>query len=390
MTANMDAPQEQQVKLVKPERRYDIDWLRVMAVLLLFYVHPAKIFYNYGPWYVQNFQKSELLSVLTLFMEHWHMQLLFLLAGAATLFALRFRNATAYLKERFKRLLIPCIFGILVIVPPQLYIEILGFRGHSYFDFYPKFFDSDFTRGFDMGHLWFIAYLFAFSILVLPLFLFLRRNTGSRVVKCLASFFSRPGMIFLLALPILLMDYLLYDFYPNPFYFLTFFVLGYLLLADARFEGAIDKHKFVALITGILWYAIWLTLMTQRIRTPAWFDLVSRSVITWSCLIAIMGYGKQLLNFTNRFLKYHSEASYPVYILHQTVIIAIGYFVIRQQLGVLPKFVIIVTSSLLATFAIYEILVKRTNFTRFLFGMRSKRKHLPVQEVLQEEAAAES
>jgi len=380
---------DQGIGKLKLERRYDIDWLRVLAVLLLFYVHPAKIFYTYGPWYVQNLHKSKLLSVLTLLMEHWHMQLFFLLAGAATLFALRFRSGGEYVKERFKRLLIPYVFGLLVIVPPQLYIEMFGFRGYSYVDFYPNFFDPEFTRGFDMGHLWFIAYLFVFSLLALPLFLFLKRETGRRVVKGLASFFSIPGMIFLFVLPIMLMDYLLYDFYPNPFYFFTFFVLGYLILADERFEEAIGKSKLIALIIGILWFAVWLTMVTQNIRTPFWFGLVSRGVITWCSLVAIMGYGKRLLNFTNRFLKYQSEASYPVYILHQTVIIAIGYFVIRWKLGVLPKFVIVVVGSLLVTFAIYEILVKRTNLTRFLFGMRRKRKLHPVQAAPKEKGTAE-
>jgi peptidoglycan/LPS O-acetylase OafA/YrhL len=170
------------------------------------------------------------------------------------------------------------------------------------------------------------------------------------------------------------MFHLLYDFYPNPLYFFTFFLLGYLLLADDRFEEAIGKNKLIGLIVGILWFAVWYTLISQRIRTPIWFGSLSRSVVSWCCLIALLGYGKQFLNFTNRFLKYHSEASYPVYILHQTVIIAIGYFVIRWEMGVFLKFFVIVASSLAVTFALYEVLVKRTNLTRFLFGMRPKRK----------------
>ena len=155
--------QKQNVAKPKHARRYDIDWLRVLAVLLLFYAHPARIFLTSGPWYVQNAEKSEVISVVGLFIDHWQMALLFLLAGIATLFALHFRSAGEYIKERFKRLLIPLVFGILVIVPPQLYIEMFGFRGDSYIEYYPKYFDPEFTHGFDMGHLWFIAYLFGFS-----------------------------------------------------------------------------------------------------------------------------------------------------------------------------------------------------------------------------------
>ena len=111
-------------------------------------------------------------------------------------------------------------------------------------------------------------------------------------------------------------------------------------------------------------------------------------MVSWCCLIAILGYGKQYLNFTNRFLKYQNEASYPVYILHQTVIIAIGYFVIRWTMGVFPKFIIIVVGSLAVTFALYEILVKRTNLTRFLFGMRPLKKKPPAAPAPRAEGTA--
>jgi peptidoglycan/LPS O-acetylase OafA/YrhL len=303
------------------------------------------------------------------------MQLLFLLAGAATLFSLRYRSGGEYVKERFKRLLIPLVFGVLVIVPPQLYIEILGFRGDSYIDFYPKYFDPEFTHGFDMGHLWFIAYLFGFSLLALPIFLFLRRESGRRILDQLGSFFSLPGMIFLFILPIILTDYLLYDFYPNPIYFFTFFLLGYLLLADDRFEEAIGKNKLIALVIAIIWFAVWITLITQKISIPIWLGLLTRGAVSWCSLFAILGYGKRLLNFTNRFLNYQSEASYPVYILHQTLVVFVGYFVIRWQVGLLVKFIVIVAGSVLTTFGIYEIFVKRTNFTRFLFGMRPLKRN---------------
>ena len=367
-------PQNQEEIASKPERRCDIDWLRVLAVLLLFFVHPGRIFFTLGPWYVQNTQKSELITVITYFMDFWQMGLLFLLAGASTLFALRFRSAGKYLMERLTRLVIPLIFGISVIVPPQLYIEILGFRGSSYIDFYPKYFDSEFTGGFDMGHLWFIAYLFGYSLLALPLFLYLKGEGGRRVIDKMAQFFSIPGMIFLFILPLALMDYVMYDFYPNPLYFFTFFLIGYLVLGNERFEETISKHKLIGLIIGVLWFVGWFILISRGTGAPIWVGSLTKGVVSWCMLIAILGYGKQYLNFSNRFLKYQSEASYPVYILHQTIVIAIGYFVIRWGMGAIPKFLIIVVASLLVTFGLYEIAVKRTNITRFLFGMRPKKK----------------
>jgi glucan biosynthesis protein C len=367
----------------RPQRRWDIDWLRVLAVLLLFYYHPARIFYTWGGWYIQNWEKSKGLSNIALFIDHWHMPLFFLLAGVSTWFALGFRSGGQYVKERFTRLLVPLIFGLLVIVPPQIYFELLHTNRisrslASYVDFYPHFFDGRYTGEFDMGHLWFIAYLFFFSLLMLPLFLFFKRDTGQRVIGRLAGFLSLPGMIFLLAIPVMVANYLLLDFYPNPIYFLTFFILGYVLVADARFDDAIARHKGVALVLGVGLFVVWISLVTRDVISRYWMQPIPRDLIAWFCLIAILGYGKQFLNFTNGFLRYAGEASYPVYILHQTVIVIIAYYVVRWQAGALTKFAIIVATSLAVTVVLYDVVVKRTNVTRFLFGMRLKKK--PEQE----------
>jgi glucan biosynthesis protein C len=362
----------------RPQRRWDIDWLRVLAVLLLFYYHPARIFYTRGGWYIQNWQKSNALTDIALFIEYWHMPLFFLLAGVSTSFALRFRSGGQYVKERFTRLLVPLIFGLLVIVPPQIYFELLHTRRItsntvSFVDFYPHFFDGYYTGEFDMGHLWFIFYLFVFSLLMLPLFLFFKRDTGQRLIGRLAGFLSRPGMIFLLAVPAMVANYLMLDFYPNPIYFLTFFVFGYVLAADARFDDTIARHKGIALVLGVGLFVVWISPATRDVISFNWPQPITRDLIGWFCLIAILGYGKQFLNFTNGFLKYAGEASYPAYILHQTVIVIIAYYVVRWNAGVLVKFAIIVAASLAVTVVLYDVVVKRTNVTRFLFGMRIKK-----------------
>jgi glucan biosynthesis protein C len=357
---------------VRPQRRHDIDWLRVLATLLLFYFHSAKIFYLWGPWYIQNAQKSRAVSYVSLFIDHWHMPLFFVLAGAASWFALRKRSGGQYAIERLKRLLVPYIFGLLVIVPPQIYFELRHQRRYagSYLEFYPHFFDPAYTGGtFDMGHLWFILYLFAFSLIGLPLFLYLRRESGQRLMGRLAGFFTRPGVLLLLAIPIMLTDYVLLHFYPNPVYFLTFFLYGYILMADARLEKAIDRHKGVALILGLAVYVIWISLVTRGVIDPNWLQPIWKDLIAWLSLIALLGYGRQFLNFANRFLRYFGEAGYPLYILHQTAIVVIGFYVVQWDAGVLVKLVTIIVASFVISTALYELL-RRTNVTRFLFGMR--------------------
>jgi glucan biosynthesis protein C len=362
---------------IKSARRWDIDWLRMLATFLLFYIHPARIFYLWDPFYIKNDQLSGALSRISLFIDHWHMPLFFVLAGAASWFALRRRTGGQYALERLKRLLVPFVFGFLVIVPPQLYFALRHQRpdyAESYLQFYPHFFDPGYTGGIDMGHLWYILYLFIFSLVALPLFLYLQRESGGRVLNKVAGFLTRPGMIFLLIIPLVLAGAVLPHFYPDPVYFFMYFVLGYILVAGPRFEKAIDHHKLIALILGVVLYVFWLVLISSGVLHPDWLKPVRESLIAWCCLIALLGYGRRFLNFANKFLAYFGEAGYPLYIIHQTVIVIIGYYVVQWNAGVLPKLVAIIVASFAITMALYDLVVKRTNVTRFLFGMRPKKR----------------
>ena len=378
----------------KPQRRYDIDWLRVLAVLLLFPFHTARIFDTLDPWYVKNEALSDALTYFIFYVHPWHMPLLFLLSGASTWFALGFRSGGQYAKERFIRLLIPFIFGVLVILPPQSYFGLRSHTGYSesYLEWYPNFFsinsadmDGYFMGGFTPGHLWFILFLFVFSLVALPLFLYLRRaESGKRLLGWLAAFCSYPGMIFLLAIPLIVM-YRLIDFYPSPLYFIAYFILGYILVADARFEKAIDRHKAVALVLGPVLYLFvtYFELFGYSWNNPSWFVPIIvayfNGFAAWCFVIAILGYGRQFLRSSNKFLRYTGEASYPYYILHQTIIVIIGFYVVQWQLGVAVKYVVILAVATAVTALLYELLIKRFNLVRFLFGMkRLKKEKLPV------------
>jgi glucan biosynthesis protein C len=389
MQSNAEVQTETSVKAAKPARRYDIDWLRVLAVLLLFPFHSARIFDTFSTWYVKNEVLSEALTYFITYVHPWHMPLLFLLAGASTWFALSFRSGGQYAKERVTRLLIPLIFGLLVIVPPQSYFGLLGNTGFSgsYLDWYPNYFsinfadiDGYFLGGFALGHLWFILFLFIFSLVALPLFLYLiRRDSGKRLTNLLASFFSLPGTILLLGLLLYGIARLI-DFYPNPLYFITYFILGFLLIGDVRYEKAIDRHKLIALILGPILYLFFGYFLVVGFpqNLPSWsieiIRVYNEGIAPWLFVIAFLGYGRKYLSYSNKFLKYTGEASYPVYILHQTVIVIIGFYVVQWSAGVLPKYVTILVASVVVSFVIYDLLIKRTNVTRFLFGMRLKKK----------------
>ena len=183
-------------------RRCDLDWLRVLAVLLLVPYHSAIIFSSLPQTqvvYVYDSQHGLLLMKTVDFMYLWHMPLLFVVAGAASWFALGFRSGRRYLGERVDRLLVPLLFGMIVLLPPTLYlwtrtVPRLAARFPTFFQFYPHYFVPDLadltgrTQGsWTPQHLWFILYLLGYSALALPIFQYLRGPSGKRLVEGLAA-----------------------------------------------------------------------------------------------------------------------------------------------------------------------------------------------------------
>jgi peptidoglycan/LPS O-acetylase OafA/YrhL len=199
------------------------------------------------------------------------------------------------------------------------------------------------------------------------------------LIGWLAAFCSLPGAILLLAIP-LWVAYELIDFYPSPLYFIAYFILGYLLVSDVRFEKAINRHKAVALVLGPVLY-LFVTYF-ERVGypwdNPSWLVPIIVAYIVgfapWFFVIAILGYGRQFLTSSNKFLKYTGQASYPYYILHQTVIVIIGFYVVQWQVGLAVKYLVILAAAIAVTALIYELLVRRFNLFRFLFGMRLVKK----------------
>jgi glucan biosynthesis protein C len=383
-----------------PARRWEIDWLRVLVVLLLVPYHAARIF-DHDPFYVKNGQLTNAFDYwLVRAGDAFAMRLLLLLAGAATWFALRRRSGRQYAKERFLRLLIPFIWGVFMLAPPNAYFARRIHSGYaeSFFQFYPRFFEVgpegiflDFEGGFTVAHLWFILILFILALVALPLFLYLRRASGQRLINMLAGLCTRPGGILLLAIPPAIADGL-FELSEDPLFpillLLIFFVYGYVMVADARFDQALRRHRRFALLCGPVLYAI-LGAMGANTGMPDWLDFAYYHLIfPWFTVVALLGYGKQYLGFTDgsrlsdRFLIYFGESGYAFYLLHLPILAFIGFYVVRwdalTELGtaasLLLKYLIIAVGTFLLTTAVYELLVRRNNVVRFLFGMGRRRK----------------
>ena len=367
-----------------PARRFDLDWLRVLVILMLVPYHTARIFDVWDPFYVKSAQTSAFLSwaVIAPFGE-WGMQLLFLLSGAAAWFALGRRSAGQYARERVRRLLIPFVFGIVVLAPPLAWFARLQATGvpEPPLAFYANYWRTvtDFA-GYDgnwtFAHFWFLLFLFVYAILSLPLFVWLRRPAGARLLARTARLARVPGALLLLLLPLALSEFLPGAGDMNPWEFLLYYVAGYALMAEPAWQAAVDRDWRVLLGAGLAATAIflpWAVAGAPHAGTLPWFVYWWLGyAMTLLMVVGILGLGRRFLAFGNAFLAYAGEASFPFYILHQTVLVALGYWVLMWSLPVAVSYLLIALLTFAACFALYEFAVRRTHATRALFGMKPR------------------
>ncbi len=355
-------------------------------MFMIFLVHCAR-FFNYEDWHVKNNQLDFGMSVFVGVLSQWIMPLFFVLSAISAYYALRRLTAGQYAGERLRRLVIPLIFGTFILIPPQVYIERVShfqFSG-SLIQFSPRYFDGFYGFGGNfawMGlHLWYLEILFIFSLLTLPLFSYLRRETAQRFIVLAAGLGKAPGAIFLLAIPLAIME-LIVSLQPEGIgrrdfggwslltYFL-FFVLGYLIACAEQFQRSIERHRVIALVAGVMTTSAGFFLLMSGYSSPVLFAFL-RALNSWLWLVAVLGFGTRYLRFNNRFLKYANAAVLPFYILHQTVIVIIGFFFANWDAAVMVKYLVIGTVSFIIIVVLYELVVKRVQLLRFLFGMKQK------------------
>jgi len=361
-------------------RKHYIDWLRIIAILLLFPFHTARVFDHWETNYVKdvpNWFSSWFLNATSF----WFMPLLFLFAGISSWYALSKRSAREYRKERVSRLLIPLIVGLLLIVPPQAYIAKLHHFGYtgSYLDFLGGyFFDfhdiSGYTGGFTPAHLLFILYLFVISVALLPLLFSLKRKFALLQAQVKLGFLARPWVLLLSFIPLTLTEALPSIGGKNPFYFAAFFLLGYVLACYEGFFETLRKIRLKALIVLAI-AAPGYYIVSGLMGWPSGYNLGALAVAfmrNLACVLALavlLGYGEKFLNRDSAVLRYLNRAAFPVYVLHQTVLVVIAYFVVQAAADPAVKFLAIMLSTLIACFALYEVF-RRFRATRWLFGIK--------------------
>jgi peptidoglycan/LPS O-acetylase OafA/YrhL len=369
------------------QRLHYIDWLRVLAVLLLFPYHTLRVF-NAEPFYVKAAEVSTALNAVLGFISVWHMQLLFLLAGASTYFALRKRASRAYLGERFTRLGLPFAMGVfLVLIPVQTWYG-ARFNSGSTDSFWHYLLSGDFLRwniqaggdyygGFGFGHLWFLFVLLFVSAIALPLLA--NKGRGDALLRSLSRRLAHPAWWLVAAVLILLGEAM-----PDPtdalqpFYYLVFFVLGYVAVREPDFMRAAERYRVPALVVGIglaAWWALSAGLRDSLADPSPERTLLSflGMLATWLTIVGILGFGRRYLDRPSPALAYLAEGSYPIYLLHQTVIVIAAFYLVALPAAEPLQWLTLLVVSVAATFSLYEV-VRRFQTTRFLFGMHPIKK----------------
>lgn len=363
-------------------RRYEIDWIRNISILTLFFYHTSAIFTQFGDFYIISEQKNIIADLFILIFFIWYMPMLFFLAGASTYFSLKYRNLKEYLLERTKKLLIPFIFGLIVFVPPQTYLARV-WRGENDINYFEhlKFFFSNITNfnGFDgtftPAHLWFILYLFIVSVIgSLLIFFIIKKDPKNSLINLLNRiFFGKLNFILLIMLG------LVSDLFPNIMgksiveCFLVF-IFGYITYQNEELLRVISKKRKQYFNAFLLLGGIGI-IYTFLIRSSiesflVWvIDGIIKNGILISAICSGIGFGSVYLNKKNKLLNYLNKASFPVYIIHQPILLLFAFFIIPTVKSTTLSMIIIIVSSTITTFFMYELL-KKVKVFNFVLGIK--------------------
>jgi uncharacterized protein (DUF2147 family) len=391
------------------ERRADIDWLRVAATYLLFVFHVGKVFDPAPFFHIRNSDQSFILLIGCGFIGLWHMPLFFLLAGWSAASSLELRGARTFLRERLHRLGVPLIAGCVLLVPAIKYLELrsgldLNHAGlrvaaehqesirlllpgglpvaepfhESFVTFLPTFFTQ--LDRFTWSHLWFVAYLLTFTVVYVPLFLWLLRRRDRRSAS------SPAWVIYLPLVPLVVIQltmrerwpgiYNLYDDWANIAYYSVFLLSGFFLACHPADEDAVAREWKRSLTLGGLATGVLLLGVLRVFSSPAVL-LGGTAVAAWCFVIAFLGIARRYLTASTPTLRYLSESAFPVYVLHQAAIVLPGYLVVGLPLGIATKYVLLLLLAVSLTMGTYHWLVRPFAVPRFLLGMKAKACPLP-------------
>jgi surface polysaccharide O-acyltransferase-like enzyme len=354
------------------QRKAFIDNLRWMTVMLLFPFHTFIIYNTFDDGnYIIGGGNVFLTNIIVSFWP-WFMPLLFVLAGISSKYSLRNRKPIDYLKERFRKLFIPLLFGVLIIVPGMAYFADRFHNGYAgnylqhYGIFFTKWTDlTGYDGGFSPGHLWFILYLFIISTIALPIIIFYNR-AGKKInlekinIIALLLFFIFP-----------LAGQLVLDINGKSLgeYF-AYYMIGYFILSDDIVIKKCEKCYLSLSAVAFAGMIIILVLFNSKIAVNDVLYETVEKFYAFSSILALLGIGKKHFNVSTKVTGYLSESSFFVYVFHLFWITAVAYVIFKFTRETAIQVFVILLFSIILTFASYKLL-RRFAFMRAIFCLNN-------------------
>lgn len=350
------------------ERRFDIDWLRVIAIGLLLIYHIAIIF---QPWamfigFIKSDEPLEGLWKPMTMLNVWRIPLLFYVSGMGLYFAMRKRNWRQLLLERTKRILLPFLFGIVAIT--TLHMFIFQMHYNMPLGYFPH-----------QGHLWFLGNIFVYVLILLPLFYYLKNHENGKIKSALAELMGHPGGPLLISLffvlEVVFVKPQMFALYAQTWHgffngFLAF-LFGYLVVYSGKtFWQTVLKWRW--LYIGLAAVLFGIRYFTYATEAPGYLTAIESNC--W--IFGVFGLGYKYLNKPSKILNYLSQAAYPVYIIHMFVLYAGAMFLLPLEIPILLKFIGIIAFTGVVCYIIYEFVLRKIGFLRPLFGLKWEHKKI--------------
>lgn len=368
-------------------RRYDLDWLRVIAFLLLIFYHIGMFYVSWG-WHIKSQYQSPASEPLMLTLNPWRLALLFFISGVAIRFATdKLESRTRFTLSRLSRLGWPVLCGLHLVVVPQAYFQLLqaGVIEPGIIAFYPAYLDGG--PGFPIvtptwNHLWYVVYLLTYILLVLALLPILRRFASGPAERFFSWLcISRLRLLLLVPLPFVLYAFTLSEWYPttnalvddwgNHAHRFTIFMFGYFVARHDGFWEGVDRLLPVSLGVFLVLWPVWTLQPVPAFIRPVAGDVytVIEIAYAWVCITLLLALAQRFLAFDRPVLRYLTSAVFCYYILHQTIIIAVGHWLTPLSLGVWVEFLLVLTATVVGCALGYEVL-KRVPYVRRAFGIQ--------------------
>lgn len=371
-----------------PPRRHDVDSLRIFATWMLFAFHAGKVL-DVPPFYsIKNAELSAGMGIFTGFVHQWHMPLFFLLAGWAAWGSIAARGAAGFARERVRKLVVPLLFGVAVVCPPIRWIELRSGQFYTpsgvhvpaepdagFLAFLPRYFTPD---GVTWSHLWFLAYLFTFSLLYLPLLRALARrpvHDGHPARAWVWAPVVPLALVQLVLRPLWPGYQNLVDDWANFAYYSLYFAIGFAFARSPRLERAAHAEATRAGVIGAaaLLGMLWMDTLSAggSAAAPVVRRLLS-ALAGWGAVLFLLGFASRRLRATGPWHRWLTESAFPIYVLHQLGVVLAATWVVTLQLGVAAKWILLVAASIALTLALYRFVVVPLPPLRWLLAMKPR------------------